>query len=108
MSFAVDVGPRGGLDVTNVFCYPNPFEDGTYVIYELGGEAEVTVRIFTVAGRSVRKLETGPQLQGQQQVYWDGRDEDGDRVANGAYILKVEARSGGTRASALGKAMRVR
>jgi hypothetical protein len=106
--FSVEVGAEGRLSISNVFPYPNPFEDGTYLIYELSRDADVTVRIFTVAGRPVRKIEAGYQSRGQQHLFWDGRDEEMDEVANGAYLFKVDARSDGGNASALGKAMRVR
>ncbi|MCK4547947.1 MAG: type IX secretion system sortase PorU [Candidatus Eisenbacteria sp.] len=106
--FSVEVGEEGRLAISDVFPYPNPFDDGTYLIYELSRDADVTVRIFTVAGHPVRKLEAGYQSRGQQHVYWDGRDEELDQVANGAYLFKVDARSEGGSASALGKAMRIK
>ena len=106
--FNIEVGEEGRLHISNVFPYPNPFEDGTYLIYDLSRDADVTVRIFTVAGHPVRKIEAGYQASGQQSVYWDGRDEEMDEVANGAYLFRVDARSGGGSANALGKAMRVR
>jgi hypothetical protein len=106
--FNVEVGAEGKLRISNVFPYPNPFEDGTYLIYDLSRDADVTVRIFTVAGHPVRRIEAGYQTSGQQNVYWDGRDEEMDEVANGAYLFRVDARSDGGNANALGKAMRVR
>jgi len=29
-------------------------------------------------------------------IYWDGRDEDGDPIANGVYIYKVIMQAGDT------------
>jgi len=108
VTLAVSVAGDEDLRISDVVCYPNPFGGEAYLIYDINREADVTIRIFTVAGRPVRKMETGLQLSGQQQVYWDGRDEDGDPVANGAYLFKVDARSGGEHASALGRAVRIK
>ncbi len=48
------------------------------------------IKIHTVSGALVRALSTDA-VAGQAQVPWDGTDERGDRVANGAYTYHVEA-----------------
>ena len=59
---------------------------------------EVTIKIFTVAGRLIKTIENAanPQL-------WDGRDEDGDEIANGTYFYKVVAKYGGKTKEVYGK-----
>jgi flagellar hook assembly protein FlgD len=32
---------------------------------------------------------------GYHQIYWDGRDEDGDTPSNGVYLYKVTAKTSG-------------
>ncbi len=53
----------------------------------------VRIRIFTVAGRLIRVLRTGGAVD-HNYVPWDGRDEDGEFVANGTYLFQVTATSG--------------
>ncbi len=89
-------------DLREVFNYPNPFKDDTYFTFQLRGfEAEtaenIQIKVFTVAGRLIRDL-TVPASQlraGFNKIYWDGRDQDGDIIANGLYLYKVIARLNG-------------
>ena len=46
--------------------------------------------IYTISGRAVRVLKRFSGL-GQVQVSWDGRDDEGDPLANGTYLFKVYA-----------------
>ncbi|HEY6905832.1 MAG TPA: FlgD immunoglobulin-like domain containing protein, partial [Ignavibacteriaceae bacterium] len=83
-------------DLRDVYNYPNPFKDGTYFTFKITGDQppdELYVKIYTVAGRLIRTIyiphsELGQDL-GFKKVYWDGRDEDGDRIANGVYFYKM-------------------
>jgi len=102
------------LSITRVMNYPNPFSRSTEFTYELSVPAEkVEIMIFTLSGRLIRTL-TGTGSPGfNSGVVWNGRDQDGDKIANGVYIYKViaEARysSGGREvyknAEAVGKAV---
>jgi len=77
-----------------VYNFPNPFQpDGggtSFVIAGLTEPANVQVKVYSVSGSLVRRLVTtgGP---GQVQLAWDGRDEQGARIANGAYLYQVAA-----------------
>lgn len=76
-------------DVTN---YPNPFSDSTYICYTISGRAEkIRLRIFTLSGRLIKDIESGPAQPGFNFTVWDGKDQEGDRVANGVYIYKILA-----------------
>jgi hypothetical protein len=83
------------IDVMN---YPNPFRDQTAFTFELNllnsdaeMSAEVRVKIFTITGRLIKTLEVPFARHGYNVVPWDGRDEDGDELANGVYLYKVIA-----------------
>ncbi len=79
----------------HVFNYPNPFRDATEFTFRLTQPADkVTIKIFTVAGRLIRTLEYHFLEAGFHHLYWDGRDQDQDHLANGVYLYKVIARSG--------------
>jgi flagellar hook assembly protein FlgD len=41
-----------------------------------------------VAGRLIKTIDT-PLNIGYNQIYWDGRDADGDYIANGVYLYKL-------------------
>jgi hypothetical protein len=87
-------------DIRNVYNYPNPFADDTYFTFELRGTfvpEELRIKVYTVAGRLIREINI-PQssLQiGFNRFYWNGRDEDGDEIANGLYFYKVISKQEG-------------
>ena len=76
--------------------YPNPFNPETWISYELGQETEVQIQIYNTNGQLVRQLDIGLQGPGryvnrQKAAYWDGRTEQGERVASGIYFYQLQA-----------------
>ncbi len=85
--------------IRNVYNYPDPFKSDTYFTFQLTGTQapdELYIRIFTVAGRLIRTINVLPsELKiGFNKVYWDGRDQDGDIIANGVYFYKIIYKNG--------------
>ena len=76
--------------------YPNPFNPETWIPYQLAKPAEVTLHIYSVNGALVRTLALGHQPVGvyhnkSRAAYWDGRNEQGERVASGIYFYTLSA-----------------
>ena len=76
--------------------YPNPFNPETWIPYQLAEPAEVTLHIYSVTGKLVRTLALGHQPAGiyhnkNRAAYWDGRNEQGERVASGVYFYTLSA-----------------
>ena len=66
--------------------------DRVSVSFVLGQPANVTAMVYNRAGRPRRVILEGAQMgAGQQVVYWDGRDQDGQVVASALYVICVEA-----------------
>ena len=81
--------------------YPNPFDpdaEPTKLLFSLNRSAEVSIRVYTVSGRLVRRAEFSGAA-GQNAYSWDGRDEAGDPVANGVYLFRVQAERDGSEAA---------
>ncbi|MBN1464240.1 type IX secretion system sortase PorU [candidate division KSB1 bacterium] len=83
------------LAIRHPLTYPNPMSAECSFRYELSQDAEVSIKIFTVAGRLIKAFEP---LHGHvgYNVFpesWDGRDDAGDPVANGVYLYKIAAKS---------------
>jgi len=71
---------------------PNPFHARTEIVYELPRPAPVELRIYDVAGRLVRTLESGRiQGPGTYRVIWSGETDRGHGVAAGVYWSKLVA-----------------
>jgi len=112
-SMAFEVAKEGVLIRGNeVLNYPNPFDpssEETQFYYELGRPARVTVKVYTVAGRLIRTMPEEEAMQGYNQSHaWDGKDQDGDWVANGVYLYKLVAHAEGKRAEVYGKVVVMR
>ena len=84
-------------DLTRIYNYPNPFKSETHFTFELRGATKpesVSIKIYTVAGRMIRELliPTSDYSIGFNKFKWDGRDQDGDPIANGIYFYKLFAK----------------
>lgn len=86
--------------VTEVLNYPNPFSTSTRFVFTLTG-SEIpdvfTIQIMTITGKVVKEItknELGNLHIGRNitEYAWDGKDEFGDKLANGVYLYKVITR----------------
>ena len=79
-------------DLTTLIFYPNPVEPAkghTEVTFQALTE-EVTIRIFTLSGELVRKVE----LPYQYSWSWNLKNEQGEDVARGGYLGVVTNEAG--------------
>lgn len=84
------------LSALEIFNYPNPCAGETDILFKVNRDnCLVTVKIYTVAGRLIRELgpEPAQPIPQQNRLHWDGRDTDGDPVANGVYLYKLTVES---------------
>ncbi len=79
----------GTVDVMNV-------DDGTVSggFYSLAKPADVMVTITDASGKTVKTLYDGQQNSGSHLISWDGTDNSGKAVEDGAYNYTVMANSG--------------
>jgi hypothetical protein len=86
-----DVASSDQLTLTDVMNFPNPFAGPTVFTFRQNqsGLLNVTVKVYTVAGRLIQTLTTTSAGESFVRVPWDGRDRDGDILANGVYFYKV-------------------
>ena len=76
--------------------YPNPFNPETWIPYQLANDAHVTLNIYDQSGHFVRALDIGRQKPGVYRdktnaAYWDGRNQNGERVTSGTYFYQFRA-----------------
>ncbi|MBN2357154.1 T9SS type A sorting domain-containing protein, partial [candidate division KSB1 bacterium] len=79
--------------------FPNPFNAGTTIRYQLSQTAWVELVIYDLQGNLVRALANGAKPAGIQTSTWDGRNDVGRLAASGVYFFKLLVRSketGGT------------
>lgn len=71
--------------------FPNPFHSSTRIGFDVPVQTRVLVSVHDVAGRLIRTLSARDETAGRHEVHWDARDDRGGRVANGVYIVRLEA-----------------
>jgi hypothetical protein len=87
-------GPSGEIPSFDDMAFKVVFANGSrqYTAKFLFGVSEKVRRVYVVnlAGRIVRTLHDGSQpLDASSRIVWDGRDNMGGAVPNGAYIVNV-------------------
>jgi len=100
------------LALKNLFPFPNPFDNsGTRFSFLLQGSenADVKIHVFTQAGRSIYTGVVRGLAPGYHQLAWDGRDAEGDELANGVYFYRVSVTAtGGGTTQQLGRLVKLR
>jgi hypothetical protein len=93
--YAIDIPGGGtGLDLnfsttakTEVF--PNPLGRSSTITFTLERAADVSLKIYDLAGRLVHELPAGNLEAGRHQLSWNGNDSQGRRLPAGVYFLKL-------------------
>ncbi|MBN1424351.1 T9SS type A sorting domain-containing protein [Candidatus Fermentibacteria bacterium] len=70
---------------------PNPCSEFTVFRYDLPAAGDVELAIYDVAGRQVSTLFRGIQDAGVYMARWNARDTANQHVANGTYLVKLQA-----------------
>ncbi len=95
------------LEIRDVYNYPNPFSGNTTFTFQRNqaSDAEVRIKIYTVSGRLIREIENFHTTDKFVRIPWDGRDQDGNIIANGTYLYKIIVKNldGNFTKSVLGK-----
>ncbi|MBS1516491.1 MAG: type IX secretion system sortase PorU [Bacteroidetes bacterium] len=83
------------LALENVYNYPNPFRDFTSFIFQHNSDSPLTaqIKIYTVSGRLIKELNKSNITDKFVDIEWDGKDTDGDIIANGTYLYKISINS---------------
>jgi hypothetical protein len=71
--------------------FPNPTFGETQISYVMNKTAAIRIKIFNTLGQEIRTLVDGLVPVGSHTVRWDGRGQNGQRVAKGIYFYRLEA-----------------
>jgi hypothetical protein len=80
---------------------PNPFRprhgEGTTIMYNLASASGAKMIIYDITGKAIWQKSFGPGAEGGKtglnSVFWDGKNDFGEYVGNGAYIYIVTSGS---------------
>jgi len=93
-SLDFDVVNNPTRTITRAYLFPDPIRSsglgagGTFVVDAPGDSLNTLIRVYTITGRVIRTFKNFGSI-GQVQIPWDGRDAEGDPLANGTYLFRV-------------------
>ncbi len=73
---------------------PNPFNPLTTIAFTLSRPGHVSLQIFDCQGRLVHTLLDGDRAAGTQRIVWRGHDDQGNQVASGTYLYRLQTEEG--------------
>lgn len=71
--------------------YPNPFNSGTRIGYQLAQKTPVDLSIYNTLGQKICILTHNLQEPGEYRVTWDGATDSGQPAPSGIYLIKLQA-----------------
>ena len=72
---------------------PNPFNPSTIIKFYIPSSSNVTIKIYNILGREIITLFNEQTTAGYHNVYWNGKNSRGERVASGIYLYRLTAGS---------------
>jgi hypothetical protein len=73
--------------------YPNPFNPTTNIKFSLPEAGRVSVEVFNILGRRVRRLIDREMPAGVHRIVFDGRSKQGTLLASGVYFYRMSSES---------------
>ena len=85
------------LVISNATAYPNPFNpltDDATISVTLTEDADISITAYDWDGKYMATVLKGLWITGVNQTLWSGQTQDGRKLGNGVYFLRVVAKSG--------------
>jgi len=70
--------------------FPNPFNPQTRIQFQIPSQSYIEVEVFNIQGHVIRKLIQGELHAGMHSVFWDGKNDQGNRVPSGSYFYRFK------------------
>ena len=79
------------IEAPRIYGYPNPFNPEIKLVLENFGiqPRRLTLDVYDILGRRIRRLPVVVGSGSRPEVYWDGRDEDGRSMPSGMYFFRA-------------------
>ena len=83
--------PGNSPAVLQLSVAPNPFSKKLNLSFESASKSAVDIDIFDLRGRLIRSEHGISSKQGTNSWLWDGKDNSGQKLDNGVYLIKVKS-----------------
>lgn len=99
ISYQIGPSTNNELNSKYIYCFPNPFNPfNKYctIRYSIKEAGNITIKIYDAANSLVKNLITNSPKNASMELaeIWDGKNENGDIVANGVYFYVIESSTG--------------
>jgi len=71
--------------------FPNPFNPTTEIRYEIPKPVFVRLALYNLSGQEIAILVSEQKFPGSYIARWNGKDKQGQQVAAGIYLYRIEA-----------------
>ncbi len=89
----IDLNELPGFDPNDYYLaqnYPNPFKQGTQIIYYLPQAEKIRISIYSLLGQRIKTLVNDEQIAGADWISWDGTNSKNDVVSSGVYFYSLQ------------------
>ncbi|MFA5804591.1 MAG: FlgD immunoglobulin-like domain containing protein [Melioribacteraceae bacterium] len=69
--------------------YPNPFNPETKINFSVPESLPVKILIYNISGELVKVLLNENKVKGEYEVTWDGKNNNGSKLASGTYFYQA-------------------
>jgi len=69
--------------------WPNPFTEGTTFQLTMPTAGVIRIAVYDIAGRLIHTLYDGYHEAGNYDIYWNGKDLQGNPVPAGVYVCTL-------------------
>ena len=77
--------------LSKVYPIPSPFSESTHFTMFISEiPSSIIITVYSLIGNKIRVLKDEAD-KNFFSIYWDGKDEYGNKIANGAYFYHVRA-----------------
>jgi flagellar hook assembly protein FlgD len=76
------------LVVKNAF--PNPFTNFVAINFSVPETGSIRARVYNDQGAVIKTIALGFGFEGDNEIFWDGTNVQGQKVAAGVYMIRLE------------------
>lgn len=75
----------------SISIFPNPFNSSSNIVYWVPARQLLTITVFDIQSKEIKKLFNGIQQAGEHWINWNGENSNGISVASGLYLLNIRS-----------------
>ena len=78
------------FNINSISLFPNPFTTSTNIEFEVNKPGFTILKVYSFRGKVIRTLLEGTKHEGKYKYCWDGKDNNGDMMSAGVYLIRLQ------------------